>query len=33
MANERQTLIDRVRTLETINPHFVGTDNRDWTLV
>ncbi|MHB8482250.1 MAG: nuclear transport factor 2 family protein [Nitrospiria bacterium] len=33
MANELEMMIDQTRIIETINQLFIGTDNRDWTLV
>ena len=33
MDKEITALLDRTRVIETINQLFIGTDNRDWTLV
>jgi hypothetical protein len=33
MANELETIVDQTKIIETINRLFIGTDNRDWTLV
>jgi hypothetical protein len=33
MDKEITALLDRTRVIETVNQLFIGTDNRDWTLV
>ena len=33
MTNELATIVDQTKIIETINRLFVGTDDRDWTLV
>ena len=33
MSNEFETIVDQTKIIETINRLFIGTDNRDWTLV
>ena len=33
MNEDLEALVDRTRIIETINRLFIGTDNRDWSLV
>ena len=33
MTNELETIVEQTKIIETINRLFIGTDNRDWTLV